>query len=374
MRKRSDVVIFAEDPGALAFVEPLVKFLRAGGYSVILAAAGIAAKVLSEKNFPFVLLEGETNAQELLTEARPKLIVVGTAENPRTAGLALIDAGRSQKITTVGVVDAPMNAEKRFSGIHLDPLAHKPDFIVVPDETTRAEFLKLGFSSGSVMALGHPQLDVVLGKLAAFDVRGKQAMRKELFPKVGEKEKIIIFLDEGPRRLDILSAEYLNSCTLHGTSESPGRTEIVLEEFLLSFRKLKEGNPHYYLVLRLHPKSVPDDYNRFRSSVNEIHSGGSALEVIYCSDLVVSSTTILLLESALLARKTLSIVPKQEEGNWLMSVRNGATPCAWKRADIPIRLNEALFDEGRTDQIRALQSNFLNSTNRITEFLGKFLD
>ncbi len=374
MREKCDVILFAEDPGALAYIEPLAGSLRSLDYAVTLAAAGIAAKLLIEKGTPFVDIQEDLNATDFLMATCPRLVVSGTAENPQSRGLSLISAAHALKIKTVGAVDAPMNAEKRFSGLSPDPLEHKPDYIVVPDESCRAEFVNLGFPSENIFALGHPQFDVVLSKLSDFESRGKKAMRSLLFPSVHEEKKIIIFLDEGPKRLNILSENYLSNCTLRGVSDCRGRTEIALEEFLISYNKLKEDGLLCHLILRLHPKSTKEDFSQFQNSVNEFHSGGSALDAIFCSDLVVGSTTILLLESTLLGRSTLSIVPKKEEGNWLISVRNGATPCAWTSADIPLRLNEASSKNGAEEETRALQRLFTNSTKRITDFLNKLLD
>jgi len=63
--------------------------------------------------------------------------------------------------------------------------------------------------------------------------------------------------------------------------------------------------------------------------------------VVYASDLSVGMTTILLQEAALMGKRTLSIVPREEERAWLP----GSIDCVTQRFLIRKKMEELLFSE-----------------------------
>jgi hypothetical protein len=60
-------------------------------------------------------------------------------------GLELIAEARLAQILSVGVVDAFGNTDHRFRGRTDDPLAYMPDWLLVPDEWTKAAYVALGY-------------------------------------------------------------------------------------------------------------------------------------------------------------------------------------------------------------------------------------
>ena len=208
-----------------------------------------------------------------------------------------------------------MNAAYRFRGRRDEPLAYVPDWILVPDDWTRDEFIRIGASVDRTLVCGHPHYDYVLSLLRTWTAKDREQMRESLLPGLQEHQRVVVFVSEGSERLSRSPprpspSEY----TLHGRGNSTGRTEIIIEEFLEAVQTLPQRP---YLVLRLHPKDRMDDFRAYAGEFDHIDHASSPLELVFCADLVVGMTSMLLMEAALLRRRTLSIVPRAVEKDWL---------------------------------------------------------
>ena len=91
-----------------------------------------------------------------------------------------------------------------------------------------------------------------------------------------------------------------------------------------------------------------DDFRAYAADFNHIDHASPPLEIVFCADLVVGMTSMLLMEAALLGRRTLSIVPRAVERDWLPTVRQGVTPCVMQRADLVKALADLLRDGSST--------------------------
>lgn len=121
----TDIAIFAEDPGAIAYLDGVPEALAKIGYT-----------------------------SERTTEFRsPLAAVVGTAENDHWAWP--LQTGRLSGIPTLGLVDSRTSVEHRAKNLR------NADYIAVPDEETRQAYVALGFDPKRVRACGHPRHDVL---------------------------------------------------------------------------------------------------------------------------------------------------------------------------------------------------------------------
>ena len=84
-------------------------------------------------------------AKSILSNCKINYLIVGTSENKKKFSLKLISEAKRNKILSMGAVDSPANSEYRFKGLKNDPLYYVPNYLWVPDERTRKEFLKLKF-------------------------------------------------------------------------------------------------------------------------------------------------------------------------------------------------------------------------------------
>jgi hypothetical protein len=127
-------------------------------------------------------------------------------------------------------------------------------------------------------------------------------------------------------------------------------------------------------VLRVHPKNTVSDFAEYQPELDMISQGGSPLELIYASDLVVGMTSMLLTEAVLMGKKTLSIIPDITEKDWLPSVRNGITPCVTTRNDLRGALQKLLVRaEHAPLPSRANNGFVLGAVSRIVALLENIL-
>jgi len=344
MAEAADILIFAEDPGAAHYAAPLAAALAAQGWQAVVYAAGLAGKVLRQRHIPFVPVDGSMTPRSILAQVRPRCLLTGTSENPDSLGLHLIHEAQRYGIRTAAFIDAGMNAAYRFRGRREEPLAHAPDWILVPDEWTKNEFIRAGASPDRTLVCGHPHYDYVLNLSRTWTAKEREQMRERLLPGLQEQQPVVVFVSEGSERLSLLSAPPSPSeYTMQGRGKSTGRTEIIIEEFLAAVQTLPQRP---CLVLRLHPKDHADDFQAYGAEFDHIDQASPPLELVFCADLVVGMTSMLLLEAALLGRRTLAIVPRPAERDWLPTVRQGVTPCVTNRSDLAMTLADLLQDGG----------------------------
>ena len=354
--------MFAEDPGAANYVANLPAALHDLGLSTRLLTVGAATDYLAQRS-----IASEPVLSPSFFGLQPSsLLVVGTSENPDSYGLQLIDEWRQAGGRSVGVVDAYANATHRFRGRTQYPLAHAPDWLIVPDVWTQEAFVELGYDSSRIAICGHPHYDAVREAGKGFEKTGRTNLRRKWLSDARPEQTAIVFVAEVSTGLEPMQFQRSSKYSLHGTGQSNARTDVVLEEFLLAAAQI---SPAPYLVLRLHPKNTHEEFAAYEADFDLVSSGGVPLELIYAADLVVGMSSMLLLEAALLHRPTLSILPRVLEKDWLPTTRTGITPCATDRAAVQTLLPQLLLQSApaNTDIDSIIPCG---STGRVTQFLA----
>ena len=300
----SKVLVFAEDPGAVTFLDGVEPALVAAGFTPIALVAGAASA-----RDDAIECSG-ANADAVIIEHAPAAVVVGTSENLDSFAFALVAAARARRIPTFGAVDSAANAAFRFRGRTSQPFAHAPDFLLVPDNATAEAFTALAFATDRISVVGHPRLAELARMRGTADFADR---RDALFPLAGERP-VIVFVSELSTGLGDDPFRRTPDYTFAGTSESDRRTEIVAEELIRAARGLP-SNP--WIVLRLHPKQDPADVAALAAEFDQVSRAEPGLEVVGAADLVTGMTSVLLAEAAVLGRPVLSIIPMPAESAWL---------------------------------------------------------
>lgn len=335
----ADVLIFVEDPGAANCVAHLPAALASLGFDARLMTSHCATEFMRQRGVPVESLGSEMSASTLLHSLQPRLVLVGTAENPATIGLDLIGEARRLHIETIGVVDAPGNGPYRFRGRSAEPLAHAPDRLIVFDDATKATFSALGFASQRIDICRHPQFEFVETARARLIAEGPDAVRRRVFPECADGRTIVIFGAEVSVGIQQEGYHRTTDYTLMGRGCHSDRTAIVLEEVLDA---LALCNPRPYVVLRLHPKNTSSDFEMFASEVDHVSAGTPAVDVIYAADIVIGMTSMLVFEAALLGKQTLSVVPRAIEASTLPGFHTGLVPWVCTRDELRARLKQML--------------------------------
>ena len=319
----TDVLMFVEDSGAANYVAPLPAALTESGWSSTLLGAGSAREYLRERAVCTIEVTCTTTAEQVLTALHPRLLVVGTSENPQTLGLELILQARQRGIDSVGVVDLQAHANHGFRGRSTTALTYAPDWLVVPDAWTQDAYARLGYPPQQTVICGHPHYDRVraIGEHLAQEER--TALRRRVLPGALANRPVVVFLAEVSTGLNPHQSQRSVTYTFRGRGTSTDRTAVVLEEFLDAVALLR---PRPYLVLRLHPKNSMDEFMAYLPAFDTVSHGGMPYELVCAADLVVGMTTTLLFEATLMGCPTLSILPRAVEQTWLPGLQAGLIP------------------------------------------------
>ncbi len=343
------IVLFAEDPGAANFIGEIAERFRAAadhlGFDVLLCAQSNAAKLLAQKKIRHTLLEEHPEASTFFDLFEPAVIIVGTAENPDTFGLKLIDEARRRSIASIGVVDSFINAEFRFRGDGDHAFAHEPHHLLVPDASTRDAFTRLGFDHHRIDIVGQLHLESTRSQIRKMTSSDRNRIREEVFPDAADGQKVITFLSEKSSGFDNSMFRRAPDYTLHGSGQYDGRTEIVMEEFLSACDRL-HNRP--YLSCRLHPKCARADFEPLISRFDDVQSGGDATLYVQAADMVVGMTTSLLSEAAAMNKRTVSVVPRQVETRWIPQSVIDVIEVVWERDALDRAIRSGVADGNRS--------------------------
>lgn len=326
------VLLFAEDPGAANYIAPIARALSVEGIAARLCATGAALRYFAERGLPAQTVAAGAAAMAMVAEMRPRLVIVGTSENKKTAAFDLIAAAKSVGAKSLGVVDCSTNAEFRFRGTADDPLAHAPEELLVPDRQTFKAFRGFGLPAARLHLCGHPHYDVVRERKRALDAEGRATVCARELPGVSANRRAIVFLAELSTGFTETHFQLAPDYTLRGRGRRTGRTEIVMEEFLDAVSRFPGPRPH--LVLRLHPKNTREEFGALADAFDAVSTGSSPLALVYAADLVVGMTSMLMIEAALFLRPTLAILPRRTEADWLPTIGAGITRPAYTSAEI----------------------------------------
>jgi hypothetical protein len=323
-------LFYVEDPGGANYIVPLVQRLMQRGANVKLAAGGFALALVRGRGLEPIPVASADELLACFDALHPDIVVAGTAENPDSPGLQLIQRARAREVITVGVVDHGANSAHRFRGRSDDPFAHVPLWLVVVDEWTAHEFQQLGFARDRIMVTGHPHFDSLLAVRAALLREGRGAVRRRVFPGVAPESLLLLFVSEISDGLNASQYQRSADYTLLGRGAAQLRTEIVCQEFLDAVEALRL-DPAPVLILRRHPKEPADHLAELVGEFDRISQAERAAEAVFAADVVVGMTSVLLEEAGFMQTRVLSVVPRVLERDWLAGTRSGAIPCVTSR-------------------------------------------
>lgn len=354
----TSILLFVEDPGAANMVIDLPQVMVDRGHHMTLMASGHAIRYLADRGVICQSIPDNMSANALLDKFEPDIVVTGTSENPDSFGLTLIDAANRRGIPSVGLVDMSCNADLRFRGRTDSALAHAPEYLIIPDATTRDAFLALNFPSERLAVLGHPQYDRVWRRRMEFEAGS---------PHSPQARPRWMFVAEGYDLLNRSASFRTPDYTLHGRGDTDWRTGIVLEEILDAAARYL---PRPEIVVRLHPKNSCEDFTRWITEVS-LDDARDPFPGLWDADVILGMSSMLLVEAAILGRPVLAVLPRIEERAWLGPLANGDIPSVTHRDALLEYLDN--FNIGTWQPASQTQWFHLGATERIAEYLTRLL-
>lgn len=359
--RQSPILLYADDPGAANYLAPLSRDLLTLGVTSRFVVSPALTDYCKDRDIIADMRQPQDTPEHLLNGVAA--VVLGTSEDKSCWGHQLCFCAKSLKIPTIGVVDMAVNADKRFRGESESPLHHVPDWLVVPDTFCESAFATLGFPRDRILPFGHPHYDTIRSKLRKFD--NIDSWRERCFPTAPIDRPLWLFLAEGVDRLDPEQSFRQHDYTLHGRGDTNFRAAICLQELIDAAQNL---SPKPWIVLRPHPKNIPDEFSLCLDGIDEWAIDGDPIPMLLSANLVIGMTTMLLLEAYLLRRPTLSIIPRIAEREWLATLNGGLTMSVTTRDELHMSLKQQTYLRmfSSEDEIRILPEA---ASEKLAQFL-----
>lgn len=329
------IIFFAHDPGGANAIAPLIEPLKKE-HEVFVFAKGPALLKLP-------------NPQELqedtLKSIRPDLIITGTSANDKTEKWLWQEA-KKLNIRSMAILDHWVNYGIRFSEYGLNEInkfdkkcVFLPNYIIVMDEFAKKEMAKDGVPNEIIYPLGNPHFETIIDQSKSI-----QNIRSS-------------FVKEGEFLITFASEPYTEDY-------GKGSEKIVLEH-LIDLTKAKNVK----IIVKLHPKETFSKYNEFKDSPNIIlDKTTSPTEVIMASDLIISMTSMFLIESMILGKNILSYQPNEINPDKFILTRNKMLPFVKDKEDFREKMLNILNGERYLQYNQGME---FNAIKKITNFIKK---
>ena len=303
----NQILLFADDLGGGNLIRHLMALVKEKGFPAAMYVTGSALQYLSDQSCQVEpLFDGPLEGW--YSQRDVKLVIVGTTANPTSPSLDLIKHARALGVASIGVIDARMSAPLRFRGQSQDSLKYAPDWLLVPDPTTKDIYQNLGFPESKIFVFGYPHYAAISQEKQKLD-NSREEQRRSLLPASASDRPIVVFVSEPPSPPE---NGYYPEGDWHGWGMTADRTHVALQE---TIKALDSILPDRFFVLRLHPKDDHESYKHYDHKVDLICQGNDGLTWVAMADLVLGMTSSLVFEAALIGRPTLSILvtPRERE-------------------------------------------------------------
>jgi hypothetical protein len=313
------ILVFAREAGGAATVAPVCDaLLKKNGYNLLFLASDKACTVFDKFGFEYknYIKHDDDLLEDFLKDkwnSLPDMLLTSASSIPN---LSMTDkllwrwAGRNG-VKSVGILDQWQNYALRFSGIDdNEKLSYMPDSIFVMDETAKCEMIADGIPESRIMITGQPAFDRI--KTEQKGLNGKK-IKKDL--RIDEDSIVIVFVAE-------LLTNYFG--------DRLGYTEQTILKFIGD--TLNEFcNKKVQLLIKLHPENKNEDFewalNKWPMIGTQIiDKAFSPQESIAAADMVIGMTSVMLIESIIAGKPTVSLQLNSTVDSQLAATNAGAIP------------------------------------------------
>jgi len=302
------ISIFAFQAGSARALVPVIhrwRESRRGHFFIV--AYPQAAGVFREAGLECV--EAAGNGMEVFVEG-PELLLTGTSWQPEIES-ALWQKAAERGIPSLAILDNWNSVSRRFTapvgGAAYNSL---PDRVAVMDEFTRAAMVEAGCPSGCVRVTGQPALDGFSNPEAFSRMAARERLGVEM------EKPILLFVSEA---LQTFFGESGELDVRFGYDD-----EVVLADVLEALSEPEAER--FSMVVKLHPAETVDRASPVLARYPDISSRvvrESGQDWAAAANLVVGTTSILLLEAALMGRKVCSHRPNARSGSPMLEANRG---------------------------------------------------
>lgn len=317
-------LFFAHDPGGANAIEPLIVPLKKNGHEVL-----VYAKNTALSKAPNVIELKENDFQAFFKRLKPDCIITGTSANDFTEKL-LWKTAKEMNIKSVAILDYWSNYGIRFSKYGTKDIEkynsdktfdYLPNFIIVMDEFAKAEMSKEGIPENIIYVLGNPHFLKLKELSKNVD---KEKIRSQFMKR---NEEFMITFASQPYTEDY----------------GKGQEKQVLKDLQEIVEKMDK---RIAIVVKLHPKEDLSKYNGFENIYLDTKT--HPIDIIMSSDLVVSLTSMFLVEAMILGKKVVSYQPMESNKDKFVFTRNGILEFINAKSEFEIEINEQIANKVKT--------------------------
>ncbi|MEM7071582.1 MAG: hypothetical protein AAF403_07465, partial [Pseudomonadota bacterium] len=285
-------------------------------------------------------------AENIIKNYKPEIIILGTSENRDSFAFHLIKIARQHNIKTIGVIDSPANAPLRFKGYTNDIFAYAPDSLWVIDDLSYQEYLDLSFPSKNIKKVGHPFYWQISHQHNRLNDCQKTQLKTQIYK---TSDKVVLFLGEISAGLNDSLFQYSEQYSLHGFGNSLMRTEIVLEEVILQLQNYSDIK----LFIKPHPKDKSEYYQKYAKYINGfVGHNVDSIQSCKGADLIIGMSTSLLMEAYFAGCGVLSVLTNKDEKKWINYINETGLNCVWTRPQLAKQIRDWYIEDKKISKLK----------------------
>jgi hypothetical protein len=334
---RFSVASVVGDAGGAEAVAPVLALLARRGALGPIWASSIGAAPVARFGLAAKPIAGSPIA--LLAEARPTVLLTGTSWGDDQVELPFLEAAASLGIPSVAIIDFWSNYAARF--LAADGRLVLPDRVAVPDRIAALEAAAEGIPEDRLVVTGNPHYERLVQEYQGFDRDARLAFRERVG--IPRAATVVLFASQPISSLYGTRLGYTEQGAL-------GAVRAGLETVAGWL-----GHPTI-LAVRRHPRENAIPLPAATPAVRIADAGTEdALSWALAADLVVGMTSALLLQTAVLGGRVVSVQPGLIGVDRLPSNRLGLSDPVHDAADVAPALYRALARPAHLGSARAVR-------------------
>lgn len=329
------ILLYAHDPGGANAVKPLIAPLISKGEELFVYGDGPALNILPN------VVKYDADTDELINNIKPDFIITGTSTSCLTEK-KLRKSAHKNKIQSMAILDhwvnynrfTPYSCAELRENKKYDELEFLPDYYVVMDEFAKQETIKEHIPAKIIYPLGNPHFEAIKNE---FDKIDSSNLRKEL---IGDKNRLVVWGSEP------YIEDYGHGMELESLKDL---VDIIHED--------------WQLVIKPHPRENEDKFKEFKNI--KIARNVNSREIIKAADLVMSMTSMFLIEAIIAGKPALSYQKNEKDKNKFILTKMNALPFINDKIELEKRLKKP-FEKPK------FEVKF-DAKDKITEFIEEKL-
>lgn len=373
------ILLLARDPGGANTILALVPALEEKGYELLLYGKDAALHRyqhfgLEGKDITLELGVIDVNHWRLLLEReKPDIIITGTSGDDFSERY-LWEAARIQGVPSFAILDQWVNYGLRFSPYGLNEKdeyeKHRlhpfmPDLILVMDEEARQEMIKEGIVAERILVSGQPYFDLI----AAHRQKDNQLLGQETRAalQIAEDDYVITFVSES------ISQDYV---VAPGENPYWGYDEIsIVQELVQTLAPIsRQKSQIIHLLIKKHPLEKDDNYRKICAGldcgnlqIQVMERNVEPWQLVLASDLICGMSSMLLLESILLGKPTISIQIGLIRENPFILDQKGVLKSILGHQDLDKSLRDIIIDNRLTNDEWTMPTGAIDKVIQLME-------